>query len=116
MMLLLAGFACGAEYKNGDPIIAFSYVVGPSDNPIEIFSDVSLPFCTGARLATAHRSLGDVLLGHTLADIGLHFNFLENKDNSVLCAQTLTPNASAAIARTISQHYWARFIVDDFPV
>jgi hypothetical protein len=116
MMLILAAFVCGAKYKSGDPVIAFSDVIGPSDNPIETFPYLSLPFCTGATLATAHKSFGDILLGHTLADVGLHFSFLENKDRSPLCTQNLTSDGSAALAKAISQHYWARFLVDDFPV
>jgi hypothetical protein len=116
IMLLLAAFACGTKYKSGDPVIAFSDLIGPSDNPIETFPYLSLPFCTAPTLATAHKSLGDILLGHALADVGLHFSFLQSKDKSPLCAQTLTTDGSAALAKAVSQRCWARFIVDDFPV
>ncbi|KAG5472636.1 hypothetical protein LSCM4_01956 [Leishmania orientalis] len=63
----------------------------------------------------SHRSIGQVLMGDTLEDSGIHLKVLRDRECVLICSSTLSPEERERYEKRILGRYRAQLVLDGLP-
>lgn len=105
------------SYIKGDEVPVYVNTVAPFKNPTETYSYFDkLPICHPDKIEHRRETLGEILEGNRLVDVGYDVHFQENMERTAICTMTLTNDIATKFKEAIDNLYYFQLFVDDLPV